>query len=306
MRILVTFPGKIGDILWAMATVRAISETYGGPVDFACCAEGRHFESILPLLAGQSYIDRAWCFASWQPREGGPDPFTPRQPAMDTAIAAQYDAIYHLGYEGWPTPDLARDIYERFLQQYTAEWRVVFAPAPLDLDRPWITAPDYILDRTDLTWGMTDEHFELKYGLYWLLRTHYVYVPNTAKPLAWVNVSGSARWRTEGGHGHTAWESAAVWISGTRLFVGCCSALHVLACAVGTPAVLVEPAHARHHDVFYPYGKEGPQVTLVMGSDGLPTCDARHCIETIDRKLAESAARAPVEAHVEIDQPGPG
>jgi hypothetical protein len=290
MRILVTFPGRIGDILWTMATVRAISETYGVPVDFACCASGKHFDSILPLLEAQSYIDRTSCLAAWQPREEGPDPFTPRVPALDAAVLQEYGAVYHLGYEGWPAPDLARDTYNRFLRLHQRQ-QPDQAPATLDLDRPWITPPGYVLDPTDLAWGFTDEYFELKYGLYWLLRTHYVYVPNTKRPLSWVNVSGSPRWKHEGGHGHTAWESAAVWIKGTRLFLGCCSALHVLACAIGTPAVLLEPAPGRWNDVFYPYGKKGPQVTLVLGSDGLPTTDARHFIETIDRML--EARRSP-------------
>jgi hypothetical protein len=278
MRILATMPGRIGDILWAMATVRAISETYGWPVDVACATSGKHYESILPLLAHQPYIAETACLADWCPREDGPDPFTPREPPPTAYDAGRYDQVFHLGYAGWPTPDLARDLYDRFDRQYTAGV-VSRAPAPLALARPWITPP-YTLDPLDLVVGFTDEHFELKYGCYWLLRHRYG---------SWVTVAGSPRWRDEAGLSHVPWGTAAAWVASSRLFVGCCSALHVLACAIGTPVVLLEPAPARWNGIFYPYGTYGPQVTLVRGSDGQPTCDARHLIETIDRQLAQLA-----------------
>ena len=54
-----------------------------------------------------------------------------------------------------------------------------------------------------------------------------------------------------------------------------------VACALGKPCVLIEPNPHRHGDLFYPYGKTGSRVTLVVGNDGKPTFDARHCADAI-------------------------
>jgi len=62
----------------------------------------------------------------------------------------------------------------------------------------------------------------------------------------------------------------------------------VLACAVGTPCIVMEPAEARWHPIFWPYGQDGPQVRLVRGGDGRGTVDARHCRELIQAALAQT------------------
>ncbi len=46
---LCTFPGRYGDIIWALPTVRGISEVEG-PVDLLIAGE---FASIVPLLEQQ-------------------------------------------------------------------------------------------------------------------------------------------------------------------------------------------------------------------------------------------------------------
>jgi hypothetical protein len=100
-----------------------------------------------------------------------------------------------------------------------------------------------------------------------------------------VDLSVGPRWIAEyQQHEHGgpwSWEHAAAWISRAAVFLGDCSALHVLACAIGTPCVLMEPNEARHHEIFWPYGKTGPQVTQVLGTDGRWTWDARHVWETV-------------------------
>jgi hypothetical protein len=70
------------------------------------------------------------------------------------------------------------------------------------------------------------------------------------------------------------------------VFLGDCSAWHVLAMAMGIPVVLVEPLEARWNPIFYPLGMDGPQVTMVRGNDGNPTFDARHVADALTRALA--------------------
>lgn len=271
MRVLATFPGRFGDLIWALPTVRAISETYGQPVDLQIPAE---YGSIAPLLRRQAYLETVIVDPEWVVQQSAP--ISPRTPPYFTSQG--YERVFHLGFEGWPSLPLPFEI-ERIARAQADELCV----APIDLARPWIT-PIWSTGPSDLVIGFTDEWFELKYGLYWLLRNHVLSPRQPDRRL--VGVSTSPRWIGEAGHSATSWEAAAGWLGGTRVFVGCCSALHVLACAIGKPVVLLEPNPHRHHPIFYPFGTEGPQVQLVRGIDGAPTHDARHLIDTIEAALA--------------------
>ena len=78
---------------------------------------------------------------------------------------------------------------------------------------------------------------------------------------------------------------ATAWIAGAKVLLTDCSALHVLAVALGIPTVIVEPMEARWNTIFYPLGFDGPQVTIVKGLDGQPTFDARHVTETLSKVI---------------------
>lgn len=206
---------------------------------------------------------------------------TPRVPPNREDVISPYDRVFHLGYEGWPTPDLPQDVWHRFVR--TAHAYGDKTTVWLDLDRPWITDGLLPLRPIDLAIGFSDEHFELKLGICWALQRH---------GCDWVNVSGGPRWKEETGLTVRAdWVTAASWIKQAQVFLGCCSALHVLAVAVGTPAVVMEPNPDRLNDVFWPLGKTGPQVTQVLGGDGRWTWDARHVRETIERVRTERTER---------------
>lgn len=288
-QILCTFPGRTGDLLWALPTIRAISETYGQPVDLA--VSQKYGSGLKPLLLDQPYLGEVHVLAAWGLQETAP--ISPRiPPSLDADYREDdYDRVFHLGYDGWPTPTLPEDIYMRAVTRYTRGLN------PLDLSRPWITPPSYAsgLPTQDLAIGFTDEHFELKYGIYWLLRNRWSFSDPPAHAL--VNVSASPRWNSaiEGGPPPMDWETAAAWISRSRCFVGCCSALHVLAVALGVPAVIVEPAAARLQEVFWPLGFDGDRVQVVRGGDGLPTVDARHTAETIETVWARQRVQEVVQ-----------
>lgn len=278
-KVLCTFPGKFGDLLWSLPTVRAVSACVGAPVDLVIAGA---FASIVPLLREQPYLGKVTALPAWEVQDTAP--MTPRTPPLD---AEEYDQVFHLGYDGWPRMALPREIHRILGDQWP--WPT---PIPaIDLSRPWITPPSWArnLAPVDVATGWTDEHLELKVGVHQL-----VWRRNHAS-LHGVDLSAGPRWLEEyqqiPGATPMSWEHAAACISRATVFLGDCSALHVLACAIGTPCVIMEPAEARHHSIFWPFGTTGPQVTQVIGGDGRWTFDARHVWDTVDsvgaRRVAE-------------------
>lgn len=265
MKVLATFPGRNGDLLWALPVIRAISAHYGVPVDLQISAE---FTGIVPLLEQQPYLGAVWA----DPRWAMTPPEEWRAPTPSSGEAEPYQHLFHCGYRGWPEKPLPfwTELGVKMAYRDLADLRV-------DYDTPWVTVsaseePHYAYP---LVCGWSDEWFELKYGVTHLLRP---------RSLCVICPVGS-RWRLEGAHlpiFARDWTSAARWIAQGKVFLGCCSALHVLACAMGKPVVVMEPSQARHNPIFYPFGMEG-RITVVKGLDGLPTVDARHCAETIER-----------------------
>jgi hypothetical protein len=267
-RILATFPGKFGDLLWALPTIRALSRRMDAPLDLLLAAP---LASIASLIEAQDYIGRCVADLDWHTQDTAP--ISPRVPVE---VPTGYDAVYHLGYQGWPHRPLPFEV----LDTLHATWPVAWEPlsdSALDLQTPWITLPPAPGPRSGLAVGFTDEHFELKYGLTELIRKRW------GAPLQ--IVGRNPRWVTEARVAGGPWESSVRLLQISQVFLGCCSALHVLAVALGIPAVLMEPNPHRHHPIFYPLGTDGPQVTLVKGIDGLPTFDARHVFDTLKEQL---------------------
>lgn len=278
MKILCTFPGRYGDLLWALPTVRAISRRIGYPVDLLIAGE---FAAIVPLLRKQPYLRTVQSHAGW--------PMHPDHRAAPLPAALDYDAVLHLGYRGWPEPDVVRHTLETANLEME---RLVSGPAggpytlwpitesALALRDPWITLPQAFPDVTRrCVVGFTDVYFELKYGLWTLIRT-------AAGGLRSICGTPGSRWFLEGGHACENFEVAALALVGPQLFLGDCSALHVLAVAMGVPVLLMEPLEARWNPIFYPLGTDGPQVTLIKGNDGRPTHDARHVRDAIESVLS--------------------
>ncbi len=252
-------PGRHGDILWALPTARAIAEGTGTPVTLVLSPR---YCTLAPLLLTQPYLGAVLVDETWDITESAP--ITPRQPP-----GVGTDAIL-LGYQGWPRLPLPFEVYRRVQEEHPD-----LPLAPLALERPWITAEPWKYVPHQIMVGFSDEWFELKFGLTRLLN----------HPDAYLIPAPNSRWIAEGGHEADTWEEAARRIAACDLFLGCCSALHVLACALGKRVVLMEPNKDRWQDIFYPYGKTG-RVTLVVGNDGLPTFDARHVRDAIQEALA--------------------
>lgn len=274
MRILATFPGKVGDILWALSTVRALSEAYDTPVDLQLSAA--YGSGLAPLLIRQPYVGAVHLDEQWAVQDTAP--MTPRIPPA----CADYGEVYHLGYEGWPHPTLAEDIYRR-----------VGLRGVLDLDRPWITTTSTprLLNGTRRVWvAWSEEWFELKVGIltliaarfpeveFWWLRPvggryseahhfHQVQAEEDEAPSFVHGLGSNVTMLTAG------WVETALAAQACEVYLGCLSSQWVLANALGKDVIAVEPNPNRHHPVFW---RESPRNHLVLGNDGKPTHDARH------------------------------
>ena len=272
--VLCTFPGRHGDLLWALPTVRAIAERYDQPVDFATSAK---YGRIAELVRQQEYIGGVHVLKEWQVQETAP--MTPLEPPH---VPEGYEKVIHLAYPGWPEFPLPYFI-EKIGSLQMAR------PLTIELGRPWIDVDKLDLGRTRIGIGFSDEHFELKFGLAMLLSNEmheFTEQPESTHDYAiWPSAYPGGRWEKEGFCRACEWVEAAQVYSSCKVVLACCSALHVLACAVGTPVVMMEPNEQRWNPIFYPYGKDGPQVTLVHGGDGKPTFDARHVKAAIDAHL---------------------
>jgi hypothetical protein len=267
LNILCTFPGRNGDLLWALPTIRAISQRFGVPVDLQI---GGEFTGIVDLLCRQPYLNGVWADERWSltPPEEWKAPATP-----------PYDHVFHCGYRGWPEVDLPTMTLRGVVSDYQLDLQV-------DFETPWITVPPatdvYPILGFNLVSGWSDEWFELKYGIVRLLPPQYAISHGIVVP-------PSSRWDKEAvglavlPYG---WTRAAQTIQHAKVFLGCCSALHVLACAMGKKVVVMEPSVARHNPIFYPFGMDG-RIRVVKGNDGKPTHDVRHTIETLNQVLHE-------------------
>ncbi len=278
-KILCTFPGRYGDLLWALPTVRAIAAATGGPVDLQIAGE---FASIVPLLKQQAYLTEVIADERWSLTP--PDEWRAPELSREKLVWTGYTAKYNLGYRGWPDAPLPLAIAQTAVREYGITGLVAGAT---DLSRPWITVKGPGLP-LDVAVGFTEAWFELKLGLLCSLEKQ---LPNLH--LCQLTPRGS-RWTTEvppGAVGVDAadWIDAAQTIRNADLFLGDCSALHVLAVALGKPVVILEPMDARWNPIFYPLGMDGPEVTIVRGGDGRPTFDARHCADTLKAALWEAS-----------------
>lgn len=272
MRVLCTFPGRAGDLLWALPTVRAVSEHFATPVDLCVAGE---FAGMRGLLRQQPYLAQVWAEPHW-----GLTPPDEWNPPLDPDAAAFYDRVFRLGYRGWPDRALPREAH----YSLALEWnRPQDGSLPaIDLQRPWIACDTAIpLTPAPLVVGFTEAWFELKAGLIACLREREI--PDL--PDGAILTPPGSRWCTELGYAGTGWQQAAQLIRDARIVLADCSALHVLAVAMGKPVVVMEPMEARHNSVFWPLGWDGPQVTIVKGLDGRPTFDARHTAETLEKVL---------------------
>jgi len=308
MQVLCSMPGKLGDILWALPTCRALAEAAEAPVDLVLSQQYGD-ASLRKLIEGADYIHATYADPLWSVQDTAPlSPARPREmlrPQLSGNVP--YDKTIHLGYTSWPLSLLPADIYVRA----TANWG---SPLPsIDLDTPWLQQPEWSeleentgdFDQSLYTpWGKearphvhigwSEEWIELKAGLIYALvgrlpaRDFRVITHMDSRlQTEWLmHFPGDTDSITEG-FANLSWY-AGDWIltahalANSKLFVGCLSSQWVLANALGIPTVIVEPAVARHNPIFF---YNHPRNTLLLGNDHKPTFDARHLVDKVRETL---------------------
>ena len=277
MKILCTFPGKIGDALWSLPTARMISRHFRVPVDF-CMTPEHASEGLLRLIGEQEYIANTYSLPGWTVEYK--ECMQPRDPMVGGYTDYKYDKVFDLGYAGWPDQELARYVHRLLLSNY----KDVGFPFQLDMS-PWIKVQHFAPIKRSIFVGWNHEWLELKMGLVLALAksiSNTVFcIPYTAgarhEEFVRINNINEIEMR------RTDIYEAATMLARSSLYLGCLSALWVLACAMGKRCVVMEPSEARWNPIFW-WDGEGRN-RMVKGGDGKPTFDARHVRDAVLEEL---------------------
>jgi hypothetical protein len=271
MKILCTMPGRTGDVLWSLPAARMISRHFSTPVDFAV-SKKYGSEGLLKLIAAQPYIGKAFAIQSWEVVESAP-----MSPRIPPEIPQTYDQEYHLGYAGWPEGTLAGDVWARCCAAIPA-----LAGTPLDLS-PWITnfaIP--AMPPRNIFVGWSEEWIELKMGVTVAIAGG---IPNEWQfdIVHGVGARHGEWWKLDRFFNFYSCDlfTAASLLARSVFYLGCLSSTWVLANAMGKRCVVVEPAEARWHPVFW---REDEKNRLVVGG-GHPTFDARHAVDEVKEMI---------------------
>lgn len=221
MRVLATFGGKFGDILWSLATVKSLYKKYGDRISFRIMPQ---YRSLLPLLNEQYYIQAALTQDDWI-CTGSPHGDQPWQAPVNEK---DWDAVHHLTYRQHPM-NFAPSLVESIAMQQG-----------LDVSRgPFICCSIKNIDqKNQIAVGFNEADIERKAGL-------VKYLIEKNPEFTFVDVS------------KLSWREAAVTISESNLFLGCRSALAVVAHGVGQKVVSFETVAWRLNPLYgCPWGKE--------------------------------------------------
>lgn len=230
---LVTFSGKLGDVLWSLPTARLISQTVGERLDFGTMPGSR---SLLPLLEAQPWCARAFVVEDWVCVHSnfGDQPWNPPKTAEEG-----YEQCWHLTYKGHPGINAPEMPLVDFIA-YQQGMR--FKDNPL----PFVEVPPAVCSYKGgpfVAYAFNTQYTELK--------------ARFLKALTW-NLTG-LRFVDVSQH---PWLVAVGVMQGALCFVGCRSANYVLAHGLGKRVFCYEPHPARNTygnlgRVFgCPYGQE--------------------------------------------------
>jgi hypothetical protein len=264
-RVLCTFPGKAGDILWSLPTARAIARITGEPVDFAVMP---YYESLLPLLQEQEYISRAFTLADWH-RTGSAHGDQPEVP-QNREIEQQYAQTWHLGYRAHPgitAPDFNLCNFVAAQQSIVLQQPVVpFLKVRQELVEHAQASGDYVAMAFNEQYDEQKQKFRNEFKVRCPREVAVVWMPDLR------------------------WEVVPSTIAGALAYVGDRSSNWVIAKGVDAQALTYEPhphrnAHGPFGHIFgCPYGR--PEIAVHHGT---APCTAALQIAQQVRRLMEEA-----------------
>ncbi len=277
--LLCTFSGKFGDIIFSLATVKAISELFNRRVDFRCMP---YYQSLIPLVASQPYIETAGVYEDWIRTHSnhGDGPWQPPE-----RYEKEYKQFWHLSYRGHPgitAPEMPLIDFTAFQQGIRLKEPVI----------PFIFADDTVEPLA------TPIHFSSGQFMEVVNQNRLVaYAFNEQYEQQKKEFFASLYSETQGAVeffnlNTVGWKEAAWVISKSLLFVGCRSANWVVAQGLGKEAVIFEPHPARHAKghlgrVFScPYGRETPMPF------GMPAIESGKVAAAIIKSRMEKVANA--------------
>lgn len=269
---ILTHPGKIGDLLWALPTVRGFAARHGA---VTLALPEALAAAVGPLLQYAPYLQGgviAVPEADWPVQDTAP-----RSPVSPTEgwIRERGDLVINLGLAAWPRLPLPYEYADQ------ARSLGVLQPYTVDFTQPWLTVPpeDRYAASSPLVVAWTDRWFELKLGI----------LADLQRPVELFVQPGSRMAQVELPHVslyHCTLHHAAQVLAdpSVRALLTDNSAFMVLGAALGVPTVVVEPEEARQAAVFNP---SGFTCQLLLGGDQRPTFDSRHVRETVATLLAD-------------------
>jgi hypothetical protein len=253
---LCTFSGKYGDILWSLPTAKYISEKLvGAKVDFGIMP---YYESLLPLLRAQPYIENAFVIKDWIRTHSnhGDQPWQPpfqqigdtvrinaflrHEGDQDIFEINSYDKAYHLSFKGHPgitAPSMQLIDFVAYQQGISfANYNPI----------PFLEAPDCFdqFNIVHLTSGrMTDVMREGRL-------IAYAFNEQYGEPKRQFFEALWSELKDEGVEffnvAEAKWAEATYAIKMARMFVGCRSANWVVATGLGKETITYEPHPARN------------------------------------------------------------
>jgi hypothetical protein len=284
--ILCTFPGKFGDALWALPTVRAISELTGQKVDYYLMP---YYETLMPLLKCQEYIDVPGVIGNWvrthsnfgdQPWKA-PEGITLQRVGDREVIEKKYKQIWHLGYRAHPgvtAPDMALIDFIAYQQGIQLSQPIVpFLEVDDDVEGVAVQTSFsggsfmQVVRKNNLVAYAFNEQYGQTKDLFF--RALWLEMQDTG--LEFFNLN------------HAVWKEAA-WIQKNSLaFVGDRSACWVMATGLGKKTITYEPHPARH-----PRGRLGRVFGCPYGQEtslpfGLPPAECAKVAKSLLLKIKE-------------------
>lgn len=254
MKILCTFSGKIGDILWSLPTVRALREiseqsnSVSHPneatlvtLDFGIMPQ---YKSLIPLLNMQSYIDNAFTIDDWEciGSPWGDQPWEPQH------VPEGYDKVFHLTYQRHPSSNEA-------LIDFIAAQQGLKLTDPMV---PFIHARQYE--------GELKKHFRkvICYAFNELYSVEKAAFYNTL-----VHISAGEFLFSD--VSKYSWVTAVDAIANCLTFVGCRSSNYVVANGVGQRNIFIyEPHPSRNMTGPLGYTFSNPHATAIESPLGMP------------------------------------